>query len=401
MRDEPTGDGKDGFITAPQPGTVAETLQLLSHDIRSAMSDVVGGLRLVDLDRLDPETRLQLDRVRAAGDTLAALVDDALMAAAGDTLIQRAKAEIDLSDWVITVSDRWMGRAKERDGAFSLTTEGGLPERLRMSAVTLDRIVGNLIGNALIHAQGARVEMTLSAAPAEGLAILVRDEGPGYPSEVLARITEGGDIASVGHGAGSGLGLRIVGELTRQIGGTLTFANAPEEGGGMALLHLPDRLVDWEERDDAPCIPPDLSGLRLLVAEDNLTNQTILRQLLSKMRAEVVMVADGAAALDVLETESFDLALIDIEMPRKNGLEVMQAIRAREDAIAQMPIVALTAYVLRDNREAIYAAGADGIIGKPISSGGDFGRAILRHAGQTSGQLDPEDVLEPERVAAC
>jgi CheY-like chemotaxis protein len=129
------------------------------------------------------------------------------------------------------------------------------------------------------------------------------------------------------------------------------------------------------------------------VAEDNLTNQTILRQLLGQMQADVLFVADGAAALELLDRQAFDIALIDIEMPRLSGLQVMQTVRARTDQVAAMPMVALTAYVLRDNREAIYAAGADGIIGKPISSGSEFGRAILRYAGRPAGLPEPEDVL--------
>jgi CheY-like chemotaxis protein len=111
------------------------------------------------------------------------------------------------------------------------------------------------------------------------------------------------------------------------------------------------------------------------------------------MQAQPVFVADGAAAIEALSAQDFDIALIDIEMPRVSGLQVMKAVRARPDAIARMPLVALTAYVLRDNREAIYAAGADGIIGKPIASADAFGRAILRHAGRPAGLPEPDDVL--------
>jgi CheY-like chemotaxis protein len=385
--DEPERDPPAG----PRPA-LAETLQLFSHDIRSAMSDVVGGLRLVDRDRLPPEAQLQIDRVQAAADTLAALVDGALMAAAGEPPITLDQTAIVLDDWLAALSGRWGGRATEAAGRFSLQRAGPLPARVLASQVMLDRIIGNLISNAFRHAPGLPVTLTVEAARDGGLALTVRDEGAGYARSVLDRVRSGADAAATGQRAGSGLGLRIAAELSRQIGGLLELRNRPE-GGGEARLTLPASALDWSADDPAPCTPPDLRGLRVLVAEDNLTNQTILRQLLDKMQADAVFVADGVCALERLDRDPFDIALIDIEMPRMTGLEVMQAVRSRGDAVARMPLVALTAYVLRDNREAIYDAGADGILGKPISSGREFGRAILRYAGRMSGLPEPEDVL--------
>lgn len=378
--------------TNPERAGVAETLQLFSHDIRSAMSDVLGGLRLVDRTRLTREAQLQIDRVEAAADTLAALVDGALMAAAGDTLVKLDDGMVDLEDWLAALTGRWTGRATEAGGRFALLREGPLPYRLRVSQVMLDRILGNLIANALRHAPGSGVTTLVSASEAEGLGLAVRDEGPGYAEDLLHRVGQGREATAAGLHAGSGLGLRIAADLSRQIGGRLELRNRPE-GGGEARLTLPAGLLDWSPEVPPPCEPPDLGGLRILVAEDNLTNQTILRQLLGTMQADAVFVADGVAALERLDSDVFDIALIDIEMPRLSGLQVMQAVRARADAVARMPLVALTAYVLRDNREAIYDAGADGILGKPIASGREFGRAILRYAGRPAGLPEPEDVL--------
>ncbi|PWK56294.1 response regulator [Roseicyclus mahoneyensis] len=376
----------------PRKGLPDQTLQLFSHDIRSAMSDVIGGLRLVDRSRLSPEAQIQIDRVQAAADTLAALVDGALMAAAGETLIQQDATSVALSDWLAAINGRWSGRAFAASGCFALHRHDPLPRLLRVSQVTLDRIVGNLISNALGHAEGGAVTLRLAAAQGQGLVLTVADGGPGYPPDVLDRIDLVAGPAPMDSRTGSGLGLRIVADLTRAIGGSLHLSN-PSTGGAQAVLHLPEGLLDWAPAPSVPDAAPDLSGLRVLVAEDNLTNQTILRQILGGMSADAVFVADGVAALEVLDRQGFDIALIDIEMPRLSGLEVMQAVRARSDAVAFLPMVALTAYVLRDNREAIYAAGADGIIGKPISSAAEFGRAVLRYAGRPAGLPEPEDVL--------
>ena len=375
--------------------TRSDTLQLFSHDIRSAMSDVIGGLRLLDRHRLAPEERLQIDRVQAAADTLAGLVDGALLAAVGDRLFQHEEQWLALDDWLTSLVGRWSGRAHAAGGDFAIARGHDLPPFLSVSQLMLDRIIGNLIANALLHAPATLVTLRVAALPDQGLALTIRDHGPGFSPQIQALMRDGSEIGPRGPHAGAGLGLRIAAGLSAEIGGRLTLANHPDGGGEACLILPPSIIATPQPRRDSDA-PPDLGGLRILVAEDNLTNQTILRQILGRMRADVTCVADGLAALDALSRAAFDIALIDIEMPRLSGLEVMQSVRARPDAVAAMPMVALTAYVLRDNREAIYAAGADGIIGKPISSVADFGRAILRYVGRPTGLPEPEDVLRDD-----
>lgn len=352
------------------------------------MSDVLGGIRLVETARLDPQTQTQIDRIRAAADTLAALVDDALLTAAGETVIRNEFAQVDVSGWVRALDRRWTGRAAERGGRIAIRQSGNLPAQLNVSAITLDRIVGNLVGNALLHAAGGDVVVDLSCTRLGGFEICVKDQGHGFPDHVLN--LDNGPQASV---AGSGLGLHIVHQLSAVLPASLTLSNLRPEGHACARLVIPPAKVVWTVGSPAPTAPPDLDGLRILVAEDNLTNQTILRQMLAAMNAKTVFVADGIAAMEAFGREQFDIGLIDIEMPRLSGLEVMEQVRAAPGALAKIPLVAITAYVLRDNREAIYAAGADGIIGKPIASSAEFGRTILRHVGRPSGDPDTRDVL--------
>lgn len=365
-----------------------EALQQLSHDIRSAMSDVLGGIRLVDTARLDPQALTQIDRVRAAADTLAALVDDALLTAAGETMIRQGQAQLTVETWITALDRRWRGRAAERGSLFGIVRHGALPERLNVSQVALDRIVGNLVGNALIHVAESTVRVELSCLPEQGFEIRVMDDGPGFPDRVL-----NGQDGAKASANGSGLGLHIVQQLSANLPASLDLSNLSPSGHACARLMIPSDHVVWHAPVEPASPPPDLRGLHILVAEDNLTNQTILRQMLDTMGAQTVFVTDGRAAADALERDRFDIALLDIEMPRMSGLEVMEQVRASGGAAAKIPLVAITAYVLRDNREAIYAAGADGIIGKPIASLGEFGRSILRHVGRAATPQDDSDVL--------
>lgn len=120
-----------------------------------------------------------------------------------------------------------------------------------------------------------------------------------------------------------------------------------------------------------------LSGLRVLLAEDNPTNQLVATQMLESLEATVTVAGDGAEALERVHEAPFDVLLVDIEMPRMNGIELMRRLRAEDGPIAALPMIALTAYVMREHLAAIRECGADGVIAKPILSITQFGEDIL------------------------
>ncbi len=134
-----------------------------------------------------------------------------------------------------------------------------------------------------------------------------------------------------------------------------------------------------------------LSGLRILLAEDNPTNQLVAAQMLESLGASVILAEDGAEALEIVAREPFDVMLVDIEMPRVNGIEVIRTVRGSSGPIAEVPMIALTAYVMREHRAAIDAAGADGVIAKPILSIEQFGADIRRFMRRRSDAAGAED----------
>lgn len=387
MEDMTGPDGPSGTPSAAVPptrttGTANETLRRYDHDIRAAMSDILGGLRLIDMSRLDAETRVQVERVAAAGDTLAALLEGVFLAASGDATDVAGRRDVPLGDLIGGWRKRWSGRAQALGVPFEMRMD--LPDEMLTWRVPapLDRVVANLAENALVHGDGTPVRLSVDAGADGTLGVAVADGGRGLDSDAPLRRDR----------AGHGYGLGIVRDLARDIGATLTITRGAPLGGTCVRLDLPAaRMSRAGPFPDAPA--PDLSDLSILVAEDNASNRAILGQILGALNARPVFVADGAEALAALSETRFDIALIDIEMPNVSGLEVMETVRARADSTASMPLVALTAYVLRDNREAIYAAGADGVIGKPVSSVEEFGRTILRYAGRPAGLPEPEDVL--------
>ncbi|MEL6679695.1 MAG: response regulator, partial [Pseudomonadota bacterium] len=122
---------------------------------------------------------------------------------------------------------------------------------------------------------------------------------------------------------------------------------------------------------------PDLAHLHILLADDNATNQLVAAQMLEMMGGTVQVASDGQETLDLFEAEAFDVLLLDIEMPKMSGLDVLRRIRARQDAKGKIPVIALTAYVMEEHRRRFLELGASGIIAKPLTSVEEFGREML------------------------
>lgn len=132
-----------------------------------------------------------------------------------------------------------------------------------------------------------------------------------------------------------------------------------------------------------------LTDVRILLAEDNPTNQLVAAQMLESLGASVTLARDGAEALEIAQRDSFDVMLIDIEMPRVSGIDVIRKLRQSATPVADTPMIALTAYVMREHRAAIEAAGADGIIAKPIISIEQFGADIRQYMCRRPGNVQP------------
>lgn len=345
------------------------------------MSDVIGGLRLVEIDALDPDTRAQLERVRSSGEVLARLVEEILSwANEGEDAPRKPGQRLNLGRFLHDLDSRWSGRAAASGLQFEMSVADNVPSVVALDRVGLERILGNVISNALKYTDRGEVRFDISLLPSGDLQFRVLDDGPGFSDSALALLFELRGRPKDAQKPGTGLGLHIAKELSDDLGGRLLVSN---RAGGGALVSLSIPGVAWRPTDPLPAqkVSHDLTGKHILVAEDNETNQILTSQMLDALGATCEIAADGVAALEALKGSHFDLALIDIEMPRLNGIEVIRNIRARGDERAQMPLIALTAYVLRSNREAIYQAGTDAIIAKPIMSLESFAETIAQHLG--------------------
>jgi CheY-like chemotaxis protein/anti-sigma regulatory factor (Ser/Thr protein kinase) len=358
----------------PQTAADAAAVTLLGHDLRAAVSDVIGGLRLIDQDTLDDATRLQLERVRSAGEVLARLLEEGLSVMGGEAEAAAIHpANVQVSRFLYDLEMRWAGRARGKGLDFRIGVAPDVPAVLAIERIALERVLSNLLSNAVKYADRGAVTLDLTLAHG-ALQLAVSDQGPGFSPAALARLFQYAGRPDDSGKPGHGFGLHISRDMAARLGGTIEVANR-HEGGAAVTLVLPPG--SWHAAAPASEVPlPDLSRVKVLVAEDGPTNQAIIGHMLTRMGAEFEIAADGVEALQWLEREDFDIALIDIEMPRLSGLDVIRTLRANTRLHAHMPIVAVTAYVLRANREAIYAAGADTILAKPLATLETFGAAV-------------------------
>ncbi|WP_298431131.1 ATP-binding protein [uncultured Jannaschia sp.] len=367
---------RDG-AAAPDP------LDLLGHDIRAAVSDVIGGLRLIDGDPLPEDVRGQLARIQASSELLARLVEELL--SGGGNEGEDEVGNLNLPRFLDEELRRWHGAAMPLATRVSLDRSADLPEVVRLSRLSLRRVVANLMGNALRHAPGGTITLSADVLADGTLSIGVGDQGPGFPDAMLEGAV--GTTRGTGPTAGSGMGLQIARARAEALGGTLVMRNRPG-GGAEVTVRLPSGI--WQREEVSETGLPDLTGHRILVAEDSVTSQTLVRAMLTRMGAECEVAADGIEALNWLSRERFDLALIDIEMPALGGIDVIRSERLRQARGIAPPtaMVAMTAYDLRDNRDAILEAGADGVLPKPLPEIAPFGRSVAHYLRSTPAAAD-------------
>ncbi len=353
--------------------TDPDTLEsaLLSHDIRSAVSGVLSASQALEGIGLEGVNLSYVAQIKTA-----ALYINTLLGEISDTAARVAVSEVE--PLLTQLNLLWVPEAAKKGLHFSVLRRGTIPGALRLPQIDFMRIFNNIIGNALKYSGSGMLELRLARVKNGALLCEVVDDGPGFSEEArekLFLVHGRPDDAQV---EGSGLGLYIARTLVEKAGGKITAENRPSGGARVSVIFPEDMLIAADVPATKPKTGlPDLSHLKILLAEDNPTNQLVATQMLRKMDATIETVADGVEAMDAFERGDFSLGLIDIEMPRKSGLEVLREMRARSDDKSKTTLLALTAYVLPEHRDRIMAAGADGIIAKPLTDIAAFGNAIL------------------------
>lgn len=347
----------------------------MSHEIRTPLHAIIGLAYLLRRDTSDSALRERLDQLCASSDHLLAIINDVLDLSkieADRLALERQPFAIDgVVDKVMRTVE---GRAREKGLAMSAEVAPGLRGvEVSGDALRLTQVLMNLCGNAVKFTPSGKVELRVAlrseADAALTVSFAVEDTGIGIaPADQvrLFRPFEQVDDSATREHDGTGLGLAISQRLVAMMGGDIRVDSCLGRGSRFSFdLVLPRAL---ERAGEA--VPPVVAcrtfgGKRVLLAEDNPLSQEIMLEMLEDLGCEVDVAVDGIEAVDCVRERSYDLILMDMQMPRLDGIAATRAIRALPGG--DMPIIALTANAFADDRQRCLAAGMNGHVGKPVN----------------------------------
>ncbi len=357
-------------------------LATMSHEVRTPMNAVLGAAGLLRRTRLDASQAEYVEMISSAGAVLMNVLNDVLDL----SKIEAGKFQIvpeptDLHALVRRCADLWTPQAEAAGLTFDVRIDSSTPPTVLVDAGRLSQILFNLLSNAVKFTASGEVGLAVRAVSAGRdrmlLKFTVSDTGCGIPPEVMPRLFEAFEQADPSISrefGGTGLGLAISQRLAALMGGRITVCSEAGEGSAFELVIEAEVGHGAGERDlaadGASGLRPDL---RILVAEDNPVNRRIVEALLSPLGAAIAFAGNGAEALHMLQTQTFDVVLMDIQMPVMDGVEATRRLRASGGPNAGVPVIALTANVMEEQCQAYAAAGIDAWAGKPVDP-----RALLQ-----------------------
>ncbi len=368
----------------------SEFLANMSHEVRTPMNGALGMIELVLETELTEEQRDYLETAKDSACSLLSLLNDILDVSKIEAgRLEFAPANFSIRECIGDALRMFSVRTQQKGLILSTSIDRDVPEWLIGDSLRLRQVISNLVGNAVkftdqgqvtVHAGvEKRVGPGKRTAPNVILHFQVSDTGIGIPPEKQAWIFEPfrqADGSSTRRFEGTGLGLAICTRLVELMGGRIWVESQPGSGSAFhftAPLGLGTvehaKLPEDSRHSGTLTTQGSAAGLlRILVAEDNIVNQSLVAAVLEKAGYQIVLAADGHEALEYFERQPFDLILMDVQMPRMDGLAATAAIRAAEKSTGKhMPIVAMTAHAMKGDRELCIQAGMDDYLTKPVN----------------------------------
>ncbi|THB64989.1 MAG: response regulator, partial [Desulfovibrio sp.] len=362
----------------------SEFLAAVSHEVRTPLTAILGLSEHI-MDKGGAEEHLpDLGRIHRAGQNLLQLINEILDL----SKIEAGKLEIEYSDFnphalALEMGEMFLANAESKNLAMDWDIAPEVPDWVHGCEARIRQVLYNLLGNAVKFTDQGSITMGLALDSENTLRFQVTDTGIGIEHDKLSAIfdpyAQEGGFVSRKYG-GTGLGLAIAKRLVEMMGGTIQAESQKGEGATFTFTApVKPAVTSKPERKHGKAVLPSLPALRILIAEDDPTNQIIARRYLEDLDHHVTLVSDGRSAVELYEEREFDLVLMDIQMPELSGTEATRRIRKLEAAQdrPRTPILALTADAMKDNRSKFLDAGMDGYAFKPF----DFPKLMVQIQG--------------------
>ncbi|CAL1692069.1 Sensor histidine kinase RcsC [Brevundimonas subvibrioides] len=349
----------------------SQFLAIMSHELRTPMNGVLAVAELLRRQPLNDAAHAHVQTIVDSSETLLRILQDALdlsRAEAGE--LELTPAPTPLRALVDDIEHLWAPRASQDGVRLMVGYEGDTELTADLDCVRVKQVFNNLIGNALKFARNGVVEASLKAWSENGqvhMEARIRDDGPGVDADRVDAIFE-----PFVHGSGpdgAGLGLSICRQIVDNMNGRIWAENNQGRGATFAFditAPLSAVAVDHPSNVSALADLELTSNPHILIVDDNATNRVVAQALCEMFGCSSETAEDGLEALEAVQARPFDLILMDIKMPRMDGVQATQAIRALTGTARNIPIVALTANADPDDAKHYLAMGMAAVVEKPI-----------------------------------
>jgi signal transduction histidine kinase/DNA-binding response OmpR family regulator len=363
--------------------TKSRFLAMMSHDIRTPMNAMLAMLELLSITNLEPKQARQVALAQSSGEQLLFLLADIIEVARADGWALELKPKpIRIADFAALVCDAWKPLAQAKGLQLEHQLADDLPTTLAADPTRLRQLFDNLISNAIKYTQKGRVDVALSRLDAEEqswLQVEVRDTGRGISKDLQSglfvdtqRIENPLEPVEEGTGLGLGICRRIIMGMAGTIG-----AKSEQGAGSTFWFRIPLVLAEESEARKPAAIAsvplPVLAAKgrapHILVAEDVEANRIVMSAMLDELGVSYDFAEDGKIAVSLFSAALHDAVLMDVSMPSMDGAQATRLIRALENgthATNRTPIIAVTAFVGREEKAALLDAGVDAIVEKPV-----------------------------------